>query len=74
MRKFIIVSPKTGKPVQNWTFAGKKHILYCQTPEWAMKHENEEDANKTLEYLKKEFPDQVLVVMPVTIETIFKVG
>ena len=74
MRKFIIVSPKTGKPVQNWTFAGKKHILYCQTPEWAMKHEKEEDANKTLVYLKKEFPDQVLVVMPVTIETIYKVG
>ena len=36
--------------------------------------EKEEDANKTLEYLKKEFPDQVLTVMPVTIETIFKVG
>lgn len=74
MRKFIIVSPKTGKPVQTWTFAGKKHILYCKTPEWAMKHEKEEDANETLAYLKKEFPDQMLVVMPVTIETVFKVG
>ena len=31
MRKFIIVSPKTGKPVQNWTFAGKKHILYASS-------------------------------------------
>lgn len=39
-----------------------------------MKHEKEEDANETLAYLKKEFPDQMLVVMPVTIETVFKVG
>ncbi len=66
MTKYIVMNPKTGKAVQNWCFAGKKHIIYCDDPEWAMKHEKEEDAKDTLDYLIKNFPGQQLVVMKIT--------
>lgn len=66
MTKFIIVNTKTGKPVQNWSFAERKHIVYCVTPEWAMKWDEEDSAKRRMEFLKANFPGQELTVLRVT--------
>ena len=71
---FIIVNTATGKPVQNWSFAGKKHILYCVSPEWAMKHDDAEAAGRTLDYLNKNFGESRLSVMRVTFTTAVTFG
>ena len=70
MTKFIIIN-LNGKAVQLWTFAHtpKAHIIYCTSPEWAMKFDNEKSANRQCESLKKHFPGQALKVMKITIET-----
>lgn len=74
MTKYIIVCPKNGKAVQTWSFADRKHIIYCTSPEWAMKWDDEESANKRKTYLEENFPGQTLTVMKVTIETTYKFG
>ena len=74
MVKYIIVCPKNGKAVQTWSFADRKHIIYCTSPEWAMKWDDEESANKRKAYLEENFPGQTLTVMKVTIETTYKFG
>lgn len=74
MTKYIIVCPKNGKAVQNWSFADRKHIVYCVSPEWAMPFNDEKSANERKEYLEKNFPGQTLTVMKVTIETTYKFG
>jgi hypothetical protein len=66
MEKYIILNTRTGKAVQNWSFADKKHIVYCNSPEWAMKWDNEKSANERKEYLEKNFPGQILTVMKMT--------
>lgn len=70
---FVLISPN-GKAVQTWTFADKKHIIYCNSPEWAMKLEDVKSANRRKNYLKKHFPNQQLNVIKLTIETTFKIG
>lgn len=76
MTKFIIVNTKTGKPVQYWTFAGHKHIVYCVSPEWAMKWEEEEEdsVKHRMEFLKANFPGQELTVLRITINTTVTIG
>ena len=74
MTKYIIACPKNGKAVQTWSFADRKHIVYCVSPEWAMKWDDEESANKRKAYLEENFPGQTLTVMKVTIETTYKFG
>lgn len=74
MHRFIIVCPTTGKAVQTWTFAGKKAIVYCTGPEWAMKFGCEEGARRTVDYLKKNFPVQNLVVMKVQFEMKYSIA
>lgn len=74
MAKYIIVCPKNGKAVQTWSFADRKHIIYCTSPEWAMKWDDEESANKRKAYLEENFPGQTLTVMKVTKETTYKFG
>ena len=72
---YIIVNPVAGgKAVQTWTFAGKKAIVYCTGPEWAMKFGCEEGARRTVDYLKKNFPVQNLVVMKVQIEMKYSIA
>lgn len=74
MTKFIIVNTKTGKPVQNWSFAERKHIVYCVTPEWAMKWDEEDSAKRRMEFLKVNFPGQELTVLRVTFNTTVTIG
>ena len=74
MEKYIILNTRTGKAVQNWSFADRKHIIYCNSPEWTMKWDDEESANKRKAYLEENFPGQTLTVMKVTIETTYKFG
>jgi hypothetical protein len=74
MTKFIIVNPKNGKAVQSWSFAERKHIIYCSSPEWSMKWDDETSANIRKEYLEKNFPGQALIVMKVTINTTYTIG
>ena len=74
MSKYIIVNPATGKAVQNWSFADKKHILYCTSPEWAMKFADEESANRRVDFLKKNFNVQNLTVLKVTFNTTVTFG
>lgn len=64
--KYIILNTRTGKAVQNWCFAGRKHIIYCNSPDWAMKFETKESADHRLDYLNDNFPDQTLTVMKMT--------
>ena len=66
MEKYIILNTKTGKAVQNWCFAGKKHIIYCNSPDWAMKFETKESAESRRDYLTDNFPDKTLTVMKMT--------
>ena len=66
MTKYIIVCPKNGKAVQNWSFADRKHIIYCSSPEWAMKWDDEDSAKCRMEFLKANFPGQELTVLRVT--------
>ena len=72
--KFIILNVITGKAVQTWSFADKAHIVYCKSPEWAMKFETMEDAQKRVEYLKNNFPSQKLTAMKFTKTVTYKVG
>lgn len=74
MTKFIIVNTKTGKPVQNWSFAERKHIVYCVTPEWAMKWDEEDSAKRRMEFLKANFSCQELTVLRVTFNTTVTIG
>jgi hypothetical protein len=74
MTKYIIVCPKNGKAVQNWSFADRKHIIYCSSPEWAMKWDEEDSAKRRMEFLKANFPGQELTVLRVTINTTITIG
>ena len=74
MTKFIIVNTRTGKPVQNWSFAERKHIVYCVTAEWAMKFDEEDSAKRRMEFLKANFPGQELTVLRVTFNTTVTIG
>ena len=76
MTKFIIVNTKTGKAVQNWSFATPKHIVYCVSPKWAMKWdvEEEDSVKRRMEFLKANFPGQELTVLRITINTTVTIG
>ena len=67
--KYIIVNYHLDKAVQNWTFAGKKHIIYCESAEWALKFDRVDAAKDTRDYLKKNFPGQDLTVVKATFYT-----
>jgi hypothetical protein len=52
---FIIIATN-GKAVQSWSFAEKKHILFCDSPDWAMPFPSKKAAEYRVDYLKKHFP------------------
>ena len=64
--KYIIVNDYRDQAVQNWTFADRKHIVYCNSAEWAMKFADKAGAKRTLDYLKKNFPGQDLSIVEAT--------
>lgn len=70
MEKIIIVSTKTGKAVQNWTFADRKHVIFCQSPQWAMSFPSEESADGRIDYLRRNFGCSDLTVLKVKIESV----
>ena len=72
--KFIILNVKTGKAVTNWSFADKKHIIYSNSPDWAMKFDDIEDAQKRVKYLEDNFPGNKLTAMKLTKTVTYKVG
>lgn len=74
MTKYIILNPPTGKAVQTWSFAHKKHIVYCMNPEWAMTFKDEVSANTRKDYLEKNFPGQILTVVKITVNTTYTLG
>ena len=67
--KYIIVNDYKDQAVQNWTFADRKHIVYCNSAEWAMKFTDKAGAKRTLDYLRKNFPGQDLSVVEATFYT-----
>ena len=74
MFKYIIINTKTGKAVQTWSYADKKHIIYCTDPYWAMKFDKESDCIRTITKLLKDFPNQSLSSMKIKIKTIIEFG
>lgn len=64
--KYIIVNDYRDQAVQNWTFADRKHIVYCNSAEWAMKFDDKAGAKRTMDYLKKNFPGQDLSIVEAT--------
>ena len=64
--KYIIVNDYRDQAVQNWTFADRKHIVYCNSAEWAMKFDGKAGAKRTMDYLKKNFPGQDLSIVEAT--------
>ena len=52
-REFIVIKNQKGQLVQTWTFAPNAFITYCRTPEWAMKFETKEQAEKKLDDFAK---------------------
>lgn len=71
---YIVMNTATGKAVQNITFAGKKRIVYCANPEWAMHLGSEAAGMHTLESLRKHFPDARLSVVKATFTTSVALG
>lgn len=72
--KFIVVNTRTGKAVQNWSYADRRHIVFCTDTEWAMGHPDMESAQRTADLLKKDFGDEHLTAMKVTITTTVSFG
>lgn len=72
--KFIIVNVVTGKALQSWTFAGKKHIEYCTSPDWATPFPSMESAEHYKDYLTENFPNQKLTTMKLTKTVTYAVG
>ena len=72
--KFIVVNTRTGKAVQTWSYADRRHIVFCADPEWAMGHPDMEAAQRTADLLKKDFGDDRLTAMKVTITTTVSFG
>lgn len=52
-REFIVIKNQKGQLVQTWTFSPNAFITYCRTPEWSMKFETKEQAEKRLDYFAK---------------------
>lgn len=52
-REFLVIKNQKGQLVQNWTFAPNAFITFCRSPEWAMKFETKEQAEKRLDYFAK---------------------
>ena len=52
-REFLVIKNQKGQLVQTWTFAPNAFITYCRTPEWSMKFETKEQAEKRLDYFAK---------------------
>ena len=52
-REFIVIKNQKGQLVQTWTFAPNAFITYCRRPEWSMKFETKEQAEKRLDYFAK---------------------
>lgn len=52
-REFFVIKNQKGLLVQNWTFAPNAFITFCRSPEWAMKFEIKEQAEKRLDYFAK---------------------
>ena len=72
--KFIVINTRTGKAVQNWSYADRRHIVFCTDPEWAMGHPDMGAAQRTADLLKKDFGDDRLTAMKVTITTTVSFG
>ena len=72
--RFIVVNTRTGKAVQNWSYADRRHIVFCNDPEWAMGHPDMKAAQRTVDRLKKDFGDDRLTAMKVTITTTVSFG
>lgn len=71
---FIIMS-SNGKCVQGFTFAGKKHITFCNDPWWAAKRDTRKAADEFLDFLKLNFPVKLsLMVVPATFKQIVEIG
>lgn len=67
--KYIIVNDYKDQAVQNWTFADKKRIIYCNSAEWAMKFADADAAKRTVKYLKKNFLVKDLAVVKATFQS-----
>ena len=67
--KYIIVNDYKDQAVQNWTFADKKRIIYCNSAEWAMKFADADTAKRTVKYLKKNFLAKDLAVVKATFQS-----
>lgn len=67
--KYIIVNDYKDQAVQNWTFADKKRIIYCNNAEWAMKFADADAAKRTVKYLKKNFLVKDLAVVKATFQS-----
>lgn len=67
--KYIIVNDYKDQAVQNWTFADKKRIIYCNSAEWAMKFTDADAAKRTVKYLKKNFLVKDLAVVKATFQS-----
>lgn len=52
-REFFVIKNQKGQLVQTWTFAPNAFITYCRTPEWSMKFDTIEQAEKRLDYFSK---------------------
>lgn len=52
-KEFFVIKNQKGQLVQNWTFAPNAFITYCRRPEWSMKFETKEQAEKRLDYFSK---------------------
>lgn len=52
--QFYIIENGNGKLVESWSFSYSGSIVFCQTPEWAIKFATKEQAQKRLDYLNKQ--------------------
>lgn len=51
---FFVIENQKGKLVQSWSFSYSGSIVFCQTPEWALKFQTIESAKKRMDWLNKQ--------------------
>ena len=53
INEFYVIKNGKSLIVQSWTFAYAPNVIYCKSPEWAMKFDTFEKAKNRLNYFIK---------------------
>lgn len=52
-REFYVIKNGNGLLVENWGYCYGPKVIYCKSPEWAMKFDKKEDAQERIQYFNQ---------------------